>query len=98
MRDIDKGAMPDGTKVYIEDWSEDYPGTLAPKATIGAYPKAKVSFPGAFSPKGNERFRAQLDFGSEDEAREAFSRLCAGEAVLADYGDKLWNRKYRDAL
>lgn len=50
MKVLETGAMPDGTKIQIEDWHENYK-FLAPASTLGAYPISKVDLDGQFAPK-----------------------------------------------
>ena len=97
MKVIDKAIMPNGTHIQIEDWSEDY-SFHSYADTLAAYPKSKVSHPGAFSPKGNETFRAGFNFNSEDETRKAFDLLAQGKAELADYKANMRDKKYIDCI
>ena len=104
MKIIKKGAMPDGTNIQIEDWSEDYPGTYARAETLAAYPVAtKTHWRDTGScniayPRERERFRASFNLGSEDAANSAFAALLAGEAKLKDFAEKMHDPQYSECL
>lgn len=93
MKIIQKGTMPDGTAIQIEDWSEDY-SFHSYADTIGAYPIAKWSNDySQFSPKAGKRFRASF---TVKNAYEVFQKLESGEIALerlADYMDEPKNRR-----
>lgn len=93
----ERGAMPNGTKIQIEDWAEDY-SFLAESSTLAAYPTATRSVKGLFTPKVDERFRAAFDFENAAEAKAAFDSLLSGGAKLADYKDKIKNPDLIPAL
>lgn len=97
MKVLEKGIMPNGTPIQIEEWNEDY--SFAPYAsTVASYPKSKVSHEGAFSPKGNQTWRFDFNFDSENEAKKAFTELLSGEKDLSDFKNKLSNKKYTDCI
>lgn len=98
MKIIKKGKFPDGTDLQLEDWSEAYPGVFQKNATVSAYPVAVCSLPGQFSPKIGEKFRAQFEFDTGEQAKEAFRALLAGEKSLVDYAPLLWNKNYAPCL
>ena len=75
MKVLEKGVMPNKTKIQIEDWSGDYT-FLAHADTIAAYP----------TNRHGERFRAEKRFESGDAAACAFKELLSGKATLDDYG------------
>lgn len=97
MKILQEGTMPDGTHIQIEEWNENY-SFMPYGSTIASYPKAKVSHPGSFSPKGNEIYRFQFDFASQEEAFNAFSDLLTGNKVLSDFKSKMYNPKYADCI
>lgn len=86
---IEKGVMPDGTEIQIEDWSAVYPGTKY-AWMIGAYPIAKHSSDRPFGPRKGKIFRCGLEFRTEAEARGAYDRLMNG-ARLTDFRNRFWN-------
>ena len=92
------GAMPDGTAVQIEDWSEVYPNIYPQASTLAAYPISKWSIPGAFAPKAGEQFRAGFDFPDCRACAKAFEDLCAGTKTLADFTDHLERPEYKAAI
>ena len=76
MKVLKKGAMSDGTKIQIEEWSEDY-SFMPYGRTIGVYAKSKMSHEGSFTPKGNEIYRFEFDFNSNKENVKArVAALC----------------------
>lgn len=104
MKIVQKGVMPDGTDVRIEDWSEDYPGTYVRAETLAAYPVATKTHwrdTGSCSiayPRERERFRASFNFGSEDAATAAFVALLAGETKLKDFAGQMHDPQYAECL
>lgn len=95
---IEKGITPDGISIQIEDWSESYPNTYKKNATIGFYPVAvhdiiREDYPHWTPyPKRGARFRADLEFDSEAEAKAAFESLKSGEKTYMDYLDNYGNQ------
>ena len=97
MKVLENAVMPDGTKIQLEEWHENY--DFMPYADgIAAYPVSKANHKGSFSPKYGERYRAGFHFDSTDLAREAFYNLKSGNAVLKDYAKYLWCPEYADCL
>jgi hypothetical protein len=97
MKVLQKGIMPNGTPIQIEEWRENY--SFVPYgATIGSYPKSKVSHEGAFAPKGNVVYRFAFEFDSGEEAETAFKALLEGNKALADYRENLQTKKYADCI
>lgn len=88
--------MPDGTEIQIEDWHDNYTAPYA--STITAYPISKINCSGTYAPKKNARFRAQFDFPSEAETRDAFHTLISGAKKLDDYIPNLHDPKYAGCI
>lgn len=86
---IEKGVMPDGTEIQLEDWSEVYPGTVY-AWMIGAYPVAKRGSERYFGPRKGKPFRCGLIFPDEQKVRGAFHSLMHG-CPLTDFRDRFWN-------
>ena len=89
MQVIEKGIMPDGTKIQIEDWSNGY-SFHSKNSTIAFYPKAVNSIYKSPElrhpyPERGETFRATLDFAEEEAAREAFQSMVNGSKIYMDY-------------
>lgn len=91
MQVIERGIMPDGTKIQIEDWSNDYSfhkksSTIAfyPMAINSIYKNSKSRHP---YPERGETFRASLDFDTEENARDAFQSMVNGSKTYTDYMD-----------
>lgn len=97
MQILNKGTMPNGTQIRIENWNENY-DFIPYASTLGAYQKSKVSHDGPFAPRGNELYRFQFDFKSEEECKEAFNSLINGDKELSDYRDKMYDKKYMDCV
>jgi len=97
MKILEKGIMPNGTKIQIEEWNENY-SFMPYGRTLASYPKSKVSHKGPFSPKGNVVFRCEFDFKSHEEAKEAFNELLAGTKELVDFKENLYYPKYADCI
>lgn len=83
-------SMPCGTKIQIEDWSEDYK-FFSPSSTLAAYPKSKVSKGGQFGPNLNKTLRVSFNFDSKTETMQAFKGLEVGIKQLSDFIEKINN-------
>src|SRR5690625_1483640 len=97
MQVITVNSMPDGTKIQIEDWSEDY-DFYAPNSTIGAYPIAQVNGKQFYSPKKSRTFRLSFKFSDELEARKAFDGLLKGKKHLIDFKKHVNNKRLLEFL
>lgn len=74
MKVLQRGQMPDGTEIQIEEWSENY-SFYAYGSMVAAYPKNRYG----------EKVRADKTFESAEEAEKAFSALKNGDKTLADF-------------
>ena len=92
MEVLEVSSMPCGTKLQIEDWSNDY-DFLPRGSTLAAYPLSKVDLDGQFAPKRNKEFRVSFNFDSELEAKQAFNDLSAGSKQLVDFKGCINNPK-----
>lgn len=97
MKVLTTGLMPDGTKIQIEEWNENYK-FMPYGSTLASYPKSKVSHNGAYSPKGNETYRFSFDFKSEEETIKAFNDLLSGAKKLIDFKENMTNKQYLDCI
>lgn len=99
MKVIRKGIMPDGTKVQIEDWSEDY-SFHSPADTVAAYPKAKCTIYNKHwdYPKVNNTFRADFTFEGKKDAERAFEDLISGNANLKDFIENMRDSELAECL
>ena len=70
----ERAVMPDGTKIQIEDWHENF-SIYAEASTIAAYPKDRHG----------KAFRASRSFESAEVAKCAFENLISGACTLSDY-------------
>jgi hypothetical protein len=90
------GYLPDGTTIYIEDWTPDkieyHPYVVA------AFPVSKVTLPGTWSPDAGRKFRYGMTFETFREAAECADRLTRGEAKLGDYADHLERAEYAQCV
>lgn len=87
--------MPDGTKIQLEDWSEDYP-FYAPCAHIAAYPVSKFDAErvnGWVYPKRNHNFLLSFYFDMDNSAELAFLSLTNGENELKDFSAYAQNKE-----
>lgn len=86
--------MKDGTKIRIEDWSEDY-YFLKPFDRVVAYPICKKTI----SPyiKEEETFRLELSFSNRHESENAFESLITGKKVFSDYIKHI-DTKYHECI
>lgn len=92
--------MPDGTKIQLEDWSEDY-SCFAPVDCIAAYPVSKMSIKkasGYYYPVVNEKFRCSFHFGMDKSAELTFVDLEAGNITLLDIAEFLYNPLLKQCL
>lgn len=71
MKILQRGQMPDGTEIQIEDWSENY-SFYAYGSFLVAYPKNRYG----------EKVRASKIFDSAEEAEKAFNALKNGDKAL----------------
>lgn len=83
-------SMPCGTKIQIENWNGEY-DFIPVAATLAAYPISKVDLNGQFAPKKNRTFRASFNFENEQEAKQAFEDLKAGNKQLLDFKESINN-------
>lgn len=74
MKVLQRGQMPDGTDIQIEEWSENY-SFYAYGSMVAAYPKNRYG----------EKVRANKTFESAEEAEKAFLALKNGDKTLADF-------------
>ena len=89
-----ENPMKDGTKIRIEDWSDDY-SFRNPFDTIVAYPICKRTV-GNFIKEGKS-FRLELVFSNKEESEEAYKNLIKGDKTFADYIEKI-EPKYRKSI
>ncbi len=100
MKILKKDIMPDGTKIQLEDWSEDY-SCFAPADCIAAYPVSKMSIKKASGycyPIVNEKFRCSFHFGADKSAELAFVDLAMGNISLLDIAEFLHYPWQKDCL
>lgn len=97
MKIIEKTTMPNGTKIQLEDWTEDntpeYPDTYG--FTIGAYPTARNNY--RFT-RRNETFRLDISANkyrnyTNEDVKADFESLKNGTKQLNDLSDYFWNGK-----
>ena len=86
--------MTDGTKIRIEDWSDDY-SFRNPFDTIVAYPICTRTA-GNFIKEG-ESFRLELSFNNKEESEKAYKSLIKGDKTFVDYIENI-DSKYRKCI
>lgn len=94
---LQKGRLPDGTMIQIEDWSEDYK-FMGYGSTIGAYPVSKMGYSEQFAPRKGEKIRVEYDFENEVAAGQIFSELIEGTKTLKDIEKYLYDKRYKDCI
>jgi len=91
MKVLERATMPDGTKIQIEDWTEDY--TCFDTLSIAAYPRSERLprsrkswvVPG-------EEFRVSIDkFKRNKDTEQAFEALRNGTKAVKDFADYFWD-------
>ena len=85
--------MPNGVKIQLEDWSEDYPDIFS--LQIGAYPIAKCSGKYGLVLSG-EHFRLTISSNkycnyTDDDVNADYESLLNGQKSLEDLSDYFWN-------
>ncbi len=88
------GYLPDGTPIYIEDWTVDLKGTDAPPYIVATFPVSTCTLPGAWSPNAGERFRYGMVFETFRQAKDCADNLMHGYKKLTDYAEYLERREY----
>lgn len=89
-----ESRMKDGTKIRIDDWSEDY-SCFNPFSQVAAYPICKRTI-GQFIREG-QTMRLEINFKNREEAEKAYEKLLSGEASFTDYLANI-DRKYHKAI
>lgn len=99
MKVIKRGVTPDGVKIQIEDWSENY-NFCNKNDTLAGYPIAKKTLDNpSHYPELNRPFRVSFDLGDSEKAEIAFNDLISGKKVLRDFIDYLnENPKVADCM
>lgn len=98
MKVLEKGEMPNGTKIQIEDWSNDYDFYKFGNFLV-AYPIATHSGTGAWVyPTQNEAFRLELHCNNYEQAKQVFDDLANGTKTLQDYAHLVFEKKYLEFI
>lgn len=90
------GFLPDGTVIYIEDWSCDM--LRFSPYVVAAFPVSKVTLPGTWSPDAGRKFRYGMNFETFHEAADCADKLMHGEAKLGDYTEHLERAEYAQCV
>ena len=97
MKTIERTVMPNGTKIQLEDWSnnntKEYPDLYG--LCIGAYPIAKKTVKHRWIESG-DKFRIQISVNryseyTNDSVKADFEALKSGEKSLEDLANRFWN-------
>lgn len=83
-------SMPDGTKIQLEDWSDDY-DFIPPSSTLAAYPKSQVDKEGQFAPKKGRTLRVSFNFPTSELTEQAFNDLETGNKQLIEFKEHINN-------
>ncbi len=90
---LQRGVTPDGTKIQIEDWKENYPNSYK-TLTIGCYPIARQD--SRLLIKKGKTFRCSIEvFKNDEECKEFFNKLAAGSETIDGMIDRIRNQKYK---
>ena len=93
MKIIDKATMPDGTKIQLEDWSEDYPKLFG--LVIAGYPIAQKTSEFGFIQYG-KTMRVDIDYlkkeNANEQAKADFEALKNGNKILKDLKERFSDR------
>ncbi|ARC83127.1 hypothetical protein U732_12 [Clostridium argentinense CDC 2741] len=92
MKVLEKGVMPNGTHIQIEEWNEDH-SFMPYGSMLISYPKSKASHKGSFAPKTDEIYRFEFSFKSEKEAKCAFNDLLAGNKALHNFKENFSSKR-----
>lgn len=90
MKIIKKGTMPNGTKIQLEDWHDDYPSIFPANYCVAAYPIAKDSllrYNLYCYPHIGKPFRLDFLFDGASAAEQAFQALQSGEKSFNDFAE-----------
>lgn len=93
MKVLEKATIPDGIKIQIEDWTQDY--DCFKTLSIATYPVAlrnPVSKTVPFFEVGRI-FRVSInrEWKNNDEVRSAFEELKNGKKSIKDFKNQFWN-------
>lgn len=94
MKLIKEGTMPNGTKIYLEDWHDDYSSIFPANNCVSAYPIAKESrlrYDSYCYPHIGKSFRLDFHFDSALAAEQAFQALQSGEKSFKDFAEFAWD-------
>lgn len=86
MKVLERAVMPDGTKIQIEDWTEDY--TCCNTLSMAAYPVAKNT--GKYrTVRSRETFRLSLEgYKTDEDVKQCYKELESGVSKIEDFADK----------
>lgn len=95
MKLIKEGTMPNGTKIYLEDWHDSYPSIFPANDCVAAYPIAKESrlrYNSYCYPHIGQPFRLHFHLDSASAAEQAFQALQSGEKSFKDFAEFAWDK------
>lgn len=97
MKVLNRGIIKDGTKIQIEDWSEDY-SFYNYGCTLASYPESKRSYKGQFAPKEGQIYRFDFKFNSFEETQKAYNELLEDAKILSDFKENLSRKEYSNCI
>ena len=95
MKVIERNITPDGYKIQMEDWSQDY-SFCEYGTTVAAYMPAKDDI--SIVIRRHDMTRFAFEFSSHEEAKGAYHAMIRGDKTPADFVDFLWDKQYSVAL
>ena len=97
MKVLEKATLPGNNQIQIEDWSDNY-NFVSYGSTLACYISSKSTIDRIYGPKAGERYRFSFDFGSHEEAKQAYQDLIEEKKTLCDFRDYLSNPEYGDCI
>ena len=87
MKVLEKAIMPNGVKIQIEDWKENY--SFVKTLNIACYPMATKTQNSPFGLRNGKIFRLALDkFKNDKEVYKTFNKLQSGEISIKGLSNK----------
>lgn len=100
MKVLEKATTPDGTKIQIEDWTQDY--DCFKTLSIATYPMA-IKKPHTknipmFEIYRTFRVEINRNWANNDEVRKAFDELKNGTKHIKDFSEQFWDSWHAECL
>lgn len=100
MKVLERATTPDGTKIQIEDWTQDY--DCFKTLSIATYPIALKKPTSKETPffEINKPFRVAINrnWTNDNEVKNAFEELKAGTKNIKDFSEQFWDLWHAECL